>query len=57
MKDRFERIANICLDIGIIALIFISLFWNGPAFKTHESAADPQPQMPGAAQPQWSDVE
>ena len=57
MKDRFARVANICLDIGIIALIFISLFWNGPAFKTHESPADPQPQMPGAAQPQWSDIE
>lgn len=39
MKDIFARIADICLDIGIIALICVSLLWNPPAFKTSESPA------------------
>jgi len=48
MKDTFERIANICLDVGIIALILVSLIWNPRAFETHES--------PAAALPETSDA-
>jgi hypothetical protein len=36
MKDNFRRIAVILLDVGIIALMLVSLVWNAPAFKTHE---------------------
>jgi hypothetical protein len=39
MTDPFARIAGICLDIGIIVLVFVSLFWDAPAFKTHETPA------------------
>lgn len=34
MRDNFKRIAVILLDIGIIALMLVSLVWNAPAFKT-----------------------
>jgi len=44
MKETFARIADICLDIGIIALTLVSLFWNLPAFKTHESPAAAPPE-------------
>jgi len=37
MKDNFERIADIFLDISIIALMLVSLFWNPPASKTQET--------------------
>jgi hypothetical protein len=33
MTDPFARIAGICLDIGIIVLVFVSLFWDAPASK------------------------
>jgi hypothetical protein len=36
MKDNFRRIAVILLDVGIIALMLVSLVWNAPAFKTQE---------------------
>jgi len=39
MEDPFARVAAICLDIGIIVLVFVSLFWNAPAFKIRESPA------------------
>jgi hypothetical protein len=39
MTDPFARIAAICLDIGIIVLVFVSLFWDAPLFKTHETPA------------------
>lgn len=48
MKDTVTRIAGICLDIGIIALVFVSLFWKWPAIK-------PQ-QKPSAALPDISDA-
>jgi len=38
MKDPVTRIATICLDIGIIVLVFVSLFWNWPPIKTQESS-------------------
>jgi hypothetical protein len=38
MKDPVTRIAAICLDIGIIVLVFVSLFWNWPPIKTQESS-------------------
>jgi len=45
MTDPFARIAAICLDIGIIVLVFVSLFWDAPAFKTHETpVAAPEAQ-------------
>ncbi|HUL89143.1 MAG TPA: hypothetical protein VLU23_13320 [Pseudolabrys sp.] len=39
MKDRFARIADIFIDVGIIALMLVSLLWNPPAFKLNESPA------------------
>jgi hypothetical protein len=42
MTDPFARIAGICLDIGIIVLVFVSLFWDAPAFKTKTPAAAPE---------------
>ena len=44
MNDSFERIAGICLDIGIIALVFVSLFWNSPALKRYEGPAAALPE-------------
>src|SRR5262249_4388148 len=41
MKDNFKRIAVVLLDIGIIAFMLVSLFWNAPAFKTQEN---PEPR-------------
>jgi len=37
MKDPVTRIAAICLDIGIIVLVFVSLFWKWPAIKAQEN--------------------
>jgi hypothetical protein len=48
MKETFARIADICLDIGIIALMLVSPFWNPPAFKTHESPAAAPPEKTDA---------
>jgi hypothetical protein len=38
MKDPVTRIAALCLDIGIIVLVFVSLFWNWSPIKTQESS-------------------
>ncbi|MGA7083722.1 MAG: hypothetical protein WCF80_10840 [Pseudolabrys sp.] len=37
MKDTVTRIAGFCLDIGIIVLVFVSLFWKWPAINALES--------------------
>jgi hypothetical protein len=49
MEDPFARIAAVCLDIGIIVLVFVSLFWNAPAFKIHQAPAA-APEAPDARQ-------
>jgi len=36
MEDKFKTIAAVALNIGIIALMLMSLFWNEPVFKTGE---------------------
>jgi len=36
MKDPVTRIAAICLDIGIIVLVFVSLSWNWSPIKMQE---------------------
>jgi hypothetical protein len=38
MKDPVTRIAAICLDIGIIVLVFVSLFWKWPAIKAQANS-------------------
>jgi hypothetical protein len=38
MKDPVTRIAAICLDIGIIVLVFASFVWKWPAIKAQESS-------------------
>ena len=38
MKDPVTRIAAACLDIGIIVLVFVSLFWKWPPIKAQESS-------------------
>jgi len=57
MEDPFARIAAICLDIGIIVLVFVSLFWNAPAFKIRESpaAALEAPDAPLAGMVRYSE--
>jgi len=38
MKEPVTRIATICLDIGIIVLVFVSLFWKWPPIKALQSS-------------------
>jgi hypothetical protein len=45
MKDPVTRIAAICLDIGIIVLVFVSLFWKWPAIKAQENSLSAIPQV------------
>ena len=45
MKDPFARIANIFIDVVIIALMLVSLLWNPPAFKMNESPALALPEI------------
>jgi len=45
MNDIFVRIAEICLDIALIALMVVSLVWNPPAFKTNAGPAAAQPEI------------
>jgi hypothetical protein len=45
MSDNFVRIAEICLDIVLIALMVASLVWNPPAFKTNVGPAAAQPEI------------
>jgi hypothetical protein len=45
MKDPVTRIAAICLDIGIIVLVFVSLFWKWPPIKTQESSSAAIPDL------------
>jgi len=52
MNDIFVRIAEICLDIGIIALTVYSLLWNPAAFKTNEGPAAASPEIVDAPRPQ-----
>ena len=47
MKDRFAKIADIFIDVGIIALMLVSLLWNPPAFKLNESPALALPEIAG----------
>jgi len=45
MKDPLTKIAAICLDIGIIVLVFVSLFWKWPAIKAQENSATAIPHV------------
>jgi len=45
MKDPVTRIATICLDIGIIVLVFVSLFWKWPPIKAQESSSAAVPDL------------
>jgi hypothetical protein len=51
MKDTFARIADICLDIGIIAPMLVSLFWNAPVFTTRETPTAALPEISDVCQP------
>lgn len=39
MKDNLERIADIVLDVSIIAFVLVSLLWNPATVKTQETPA------------------
>jgi hypothetical protein len=52
MEDKFKRIAVVVLDIGIIALMLVSLVWNAPAFKMQE---DPAPALAKTFDDRWAE--
>lgn len=52
MEDKFKRIAVVALDIGIIALMLVSLVWNAPAFKMQE---DPEPTLAKTFDDRWAE--
>src|SRR5262245_24303027 len=52
MEDKFKRIAVVALDIGIIALMLVSLVWNAPAFKMRE---DPDPALAKTFDDRWAE--
>jgi hypothetical protein len=52
MEDNFKRIAVIALDIGIIALMLVSLLWNAPAFNTQE---DREPALAKKFDDRWAE--
>jgi hypothetical protein len=51
-QDKFKRIAVVALDIGIIALMLVSLVWNAPAFKMQE---DPEPALAKTFDDRWAE--
>jgi hypothetical protein len=51
-QDKFKRIAVVALDIGIIALMLVSLVWNAPAFKMQE---DPEAALTKTFDDRWAE--
>jgi len=52
MEDKFKRIAVVALDIGIIALMLVSLVWNAPAFKMQENS---EPALAKTFDDRWAE--
>ena len=52
MEDKFKRIAVVAFNIGIIALMLISLFWNESVSKTGET---PEPALARTFDDRWAE--